>query len=265
MYPEITPLVRDAIKRRYEILPYIYSLGLESHLSASPPQRWIGWGYESDPEVWTPALKAGDEQFWFGETILVGGVYQPGVTAARIYLPRRAEGRFDYGYVNMNAPYEYLASGQWVDIRSEWRDSIPLLARIGGAIPVGKAVHTRVPGDDTAASLAVREVDDYRGVEIFPPKGSSHDRVFETTWLEDDGISLNPGIARYTIRYSSTEEKVVVEFAREEEKGGFVPAWLDLDVILHYGDERRVVCEAGYKVQYKGKDSRGRVVYTLEA
>lgn len=58
MYPEITPLVRDAIKRRYEILPYIYSLGLESHLTASPPQRWIGWGYESDPEVWTKALKS---------------------------------------------------------------------------------------------------------------------------------------------------------------------------------------------------------------
>lgn len=90
MYPEITPLVRDAIKRRYEILPYIYSLGLESHLTASPPQRWIGWGYESDPEVWTKALKSGEEQFWFGDTILVGGVYEPGVTVAKMYLPRKA-------------------------------------------------------------------------------------------------------------------------------------------------------------------------------
>lgn len=31
MYPEITPLIRDAIKRRYELIPYLYSLMLESH------------------------------------------------------------------------------------------------------------------------------------------------------------------------------------------------------------------------------------------
>ncbi|KAI9934193.1 hypothetical protein ASPWEDRAFT_737628 [Aspergillus wentii DTO 134E9] len=265
MYPEITPLVRDTIKRRYEILPYIYSLGLESHLDASPPQRWIGWGFESDPEVWTQTLKSGEEQFWFGDTILVGGVYQPGVNVARFYLPRKAANdQFDYGYVNMNAPYTYLASGQWVEIPSEWKASIPLVARIGGAIPVGKSVHTKVPGDDTAASLAVQEDDDYRGVEIFPPQGGSHGRVFSTTWYEDDGISLHPGISRYTISYSSTAEKVIVEFARDEQ-GGFVPAWKDLDIILHNGDERRVVSEVGKSVEYKGKDSRGRVVYTLKA
>ena len=80
MYPEITPLVRKAIKRRYEIMPYIYSLGLESHLTASPPQRWIGWGYESDPEVWSKKLKRGEEQYWFGDTFLVGGVYEPGLS-----------------------------------------------------------------------------------------------------------------------------------------------------------------------------------------
>ncbi|RAH45468.1 putative alpha-glucosidase [Aspergillus brunneoviolaceus CBS 621.78] len=269
MYPEITPLVRDAIKRRYEMLPYIYSLGIESHRTASPPQRWIGWGYESDPEVWTKPLKAGDEQFWFGDTILVGGVYQPGVSVARIYLPRKA-GANDHGYVNLNAPYNHLAAGQWASIPSEWRTSIPLLARVGGAIPVGKAVQTRVPGDETAASRAVEEVDDYRGVEIFPPPAAaaaaSHRQVFVNSWYEDDGISVRPRIARYTVRYRATRETVVVGFARDDEEAGeFVPAWRDLDIILHCGDERCVVAEDGRStVVFKGKDSRGRVVYTFK-
>lgn len=263
MYPEITPLVRNTIKRRYEMLPYIYSLGLESHMSASPAQRWIGWGFESDPEVWTKTLKAGDEQFWFGDTILVGGVYQPGVDVAKVYLPRKAGDSFDYGYVNMNSPYNHLASGQCVEIPSAWRESIPLLARIGGAIPVGKSVQTRVPGDETAASVAVDEVDDYRGVEIFPPRGTSHGNVFETTWFEDDGISLRPCIASYTVSYSSTDEKVLLEFARDETKG-FTPAWRDLDIILHHGDERRVVSNSGQRVEFKGRDSRGRLVYTVK-
>jgi alpha-glucosidase (family GH31 glycosyl hydrolase) len=263
MYPEITPRVRDAIKRRYEMLPYIYSLGLESHMSATPPQRWVGWGYESDPEVWTKALKAGDEQFWFGDTILVGGVYKAGVTVANVYLPRKSGDQFDYGYVNMNAPYNYLASGQWAEISSEWRESIPLIAKIGGAIPIGKNVHTRVPGDDTDASQGVEELDDYRGVEVFPPQGTSHGNVFSTTWYEDDGISQTPATSSYTISYSSTDEKVLVDFTRDEQSG-FKPAWKDLDIILHNGDDRRVVSISGHEVVVKGADSRGRMVYTVK-
>ena len=264
MYPEITPLVRDAIKRRYEMLPYIYSMGLDSHMSATPPQRWIGWGYESDPEVWTKALKAGDEQFWFGDSILVGGVYKAGVTVANVYLPRKSGDQFDYGYVNMNAPYNYLASGQWAEITSEWRESIPLIAKVGGAIPVGKNVHTRVPGDDTDASQGVEELDDYRGVEVFPPKGTSHGNVFSNTWYEDDGISQKPATSSYTLSYSSTDEKVLVDFTRDE-KSGFKPAWKELDIILHNGDERRVFSNSGQEVVAKGVDSRGRNVYTLKA
>ncbi|KAB8226123.1 glycosyl hydrolases family 31-domain-containing protein [Aspergillus novoparasiticus] len=218
------------------------------HLTASPPQRWVGWGYETDPEVWTKTLKSGEEQFWFGDTIMVGGVYEPGVNFAKIYLPRKANDQFDFGYVNMNEPYTYFASGQWVEVPSEWKKSIPLLARIGGAIPVGKSVHTRVPGDETPASVAVEELDDYRGVEIFPPRGSSHGQAFSTTWFEDDGISLKPSISQYTVTYSSTDEKVTIGFTRDQ-KSGFVPAWKELDIILHNGDERRVVSDIGKPVE----------------
>jgi hypothetical protein len=70
-------------------------------------------------------------------------------------------------------------------------------------------------------------------------------------------------MSTYTISYSSTEEKVTVGFKRDEESG-FVPAWKDLDIILHNGDERRVVSDDGRPVEYKGKDSRGRVVYTFK-
>ncbi|KAH9828116.1 glycoside hydrolase family 31 protein, partial [Teratosphaeria destructans] len=90
MYPEITLHVRRAIKRRYEILPYLYSLMLKSHLTAVPPQRWTGWGYERDPEIWrSQTLKDGDTQYWLGDSLLIGGVYEPDVTAADVYLPQR--------------------------------------------------------------------------------------------------------------------------------------------------------------------------------
>ncbi|CRG85300.1 hypothetical protein PISL3812_02399 [Talaromyces islandicus] len=264
MYPEITPLVRDTIKRRYEILPYIYSLALESHLQASPPQRWIGWGYESDPEVWSKKLKQGEEQFWLGDTLLIGGVYEPGVTVAKVYLPRKAgTSGFDHGYVNLTAPYQYLASGQWVEITSEWKTSIPVLARIGGAVPIGKSVVTRTPGegdiDEAAANL---EEDDYRGVEIFPPKAGSYGQVFSTTWFEDDGISRVAGVSSFTITYSSTEERVTVGF-KKGESNGYTPAWKDLDIILPHGDARHVVSDLGKPLECRDVDPRGRSVYRL--
>ncbi|KAH8697105.1 glycosyl hydrolases family 31-domain-containing protein [Talaromyces proteolyticus] len=271
MYPEITPLIRDAIKRRYEILPYIYSLALESHRAASPPQRWIGWGYEADPEVWSKKLKQGEEQFWFGDSLLIGGVYEPGVSVARVYLPRKSavdgvdgeEGGFDYGYVNLTEPYQYLASGQWVEITAEWKKSIPILARIGGAVPVGKSVVTRTPGeekvDEAAANL---EEDDYRGVEVFPPRGSSRGQVFRNTWYEDDGISRTAKVSSFTLAYSSTEEKVTVGLARGADNG-YTPAWKNLDIILPNGDHRHVVSDLGKPLEYEGVDSRGRSVYKL--
>ncbi|KIX07420.1 uncharacterized protein Z518_02073 [Rhinocladiella mackenziei CBS 650.93] len=263
MYPEITPLIRDAIKRRYEIMPYIYSLGLESHLTASPPQRWVGWGYESDPEVWTKKLKAGDEQYWFGDTLLIGGVYEPGVATARVYLPRApSEEGFDYGYVNLNAPHQYLASGQWATIASPWRDSIPILAKIGGAVPVGESVQTRMPGDTQHEGQSLPE-DDYRGIEIFPPKGSSHGRTFATTWYEDDGLSLHPNISSFTVSYSATEEKVTVALTPNLENV-FVPPWKEVVFILPRGDERYIESAKGMAMERLESQSCGRVRYKMQ-
>lgn len=88
MYPGILPNVGTALKRRYETIPYLYSLALQSHLAADPPQRWAGWGYEKDPEVWTEALLDGETQYWLGDALLVSGVFEPGATSTRIYLPR---------------------------------------------------------------------------------------------------------------------------------------------------------------------------------
>lgn len=231
MYPSATPLIRSAIKRRYELIPYIYSLALKSHLTAEPPQRWTGWGFESDPVVWTDrVIRNGDTQYWLGDALLVAGVYEAGVDTARVYLPRRtAHGdKPDLGYLNTNAPFQHLAAGRWHDISSTWHTSIPLLARVGSAIPVGRPWPTTVrrtadpefPGD---------KPDDWRGVEIFPPPvylepddrersavcaGNEPDKYngedeshgwFESTWLEDDGES-NAALApatlwTFTIRY----------------------------------------------------------------
>lgn len=258
MYPEIIPEVRKAIKRRYEMIPYLYSLMLKGHFTAVPPQRWVGWGYESDPEVWSSKiLKDGEQQYWLGDTLLVGGVYEAGATAGRIYAPKKSA--TDPGYLNLNLPYQYLPAGAWHTIDSPWISSIPILARIGGAISVGKNVQTVAPGDKVnEASLPA---DDYRGVEIFPqPEDLADGTLFTNTWLEDDGISPPPAkVAKLTVAYSATASEIKVGFERDLR--AFVPPWVEkgLTLILPVGDERRVVSLDGVAVvEARRADESGR-------
>lgn len=230
---------------------------LESHMKALPPQRWLGRGYEADAEVWKPEIMAGETQYWLGSSLLVGGVYEPGKDKARIYLPRSSDA--DQGYINLNAPHQHLQAGQWVDIHSYWKESIPLLAKVGGALIIGKDVQTRSPGDTRFPSPNAVE-DDYRAVEIFPPLGSSG-VTYENVWYEDDGVSAMPEILKFTMEYRSTETEVLVTCARE--KGTkYEPVWKELDIILPVGDERVVALENGKGASEK-EMSRGRKVWCL--
>ncbi|KAF7185113.1 Alpha-glucosidase 2 [Pseudocercospora fuligena] len=257
MYPEIIPEVRKAILRLYELIPYRYGLMLKSHLTAVPPQRWVGWGYENNPEVWSNrVLKDGEQQYWLGDSLLVGGVYEPGITEGRIYAPKRSSS--DPGFLNTNTPYQHLSAGQWHTIASPWKGSIPVLARIGGAIPLGKNKQVVAPGD--RVNEANLPADDWRGVEIFPPPEDKADgTVYASDWLEDDGISPPPAkIAKFTISYSATPREVTVAF--EQDTAAFAPPWIEhgVTIILPVGDARNVVSSDGKIVEARRPHESGR-------
>ena len=261
MYPAITPLVRRAIRRRYAMIPYLYSAMLESHRSATPPQRWTGWGYEADPEVWTGEITDGETQYWLGDALLVAGVYEPGASTARVYLPRAGDA--DEGFLNTKPPYQHFAAGQWVAVDAEWHGAgIAVLARVGSAVPVGRDEQVLSPGEEH--NVADLPADDYRAVEIFPPQGASAGRWYENTWREDDGVSTEEKskVAAYTVAYSATDSEVKVKFTKDE-SAGFQAPWKNLVIILPAGDIRPVVSASGGKVKELGFDEQGRGRFEL--
>lgn len=273
-YPSVAPVIRATIRRRYELVPYTYAHSLRSHQDATPSQRWTGWGYESDPTVWTPELLRGDTQYWFGDALLIAGVYEPGVSTARVYLPGQPT---DPGFLNLNAPYEHRAAGQWHDISSTWHTSIPVLARVGAAVPVGKPVPTTcvAAADPEFPNLAK---DDWRGVEIFPPPtvrdpnlpsaedASATPTVFASEWLEDDGISPaeQADLCTFTVSYVAKGDAVEVTVAMAKH-GAFEPLWVPngITVILPVGEERPVVGTKG-DVADAGRDDKGRRLWKLD-
>lgn len=261
MHPEITHLVRKTIKRRYALIPYIYSLMLESHQHATPPQRWTGWGYEADPEVWTPKIMDGETQYWLGDALLIGGVFEPGASKADVYLPKATEE--DEGFFNTNAPYEHFAAGQWVAVDAEWHGAgIPVLAKVGSAIPIGRDVQVLSPGE--SENPAELPKDDFRAIEIFPPRKGSNGKWYATTWYEDDGVSsaAKNKISQYTLAYTTSDTQVNAKFAREE-KSGFKAPWKTLTVVLPSGDSRILVDVVGKPLPEIERDALGRRRFEL--
>ncbi|KAK5279100.1 hypothetical protein LTR16_007984 [Cryomyces antarcticus] len=157
-----------------------------------------------------------------------------------MYLPKTSceDDGWSSGFVNLNKPHEHLEAGQWVAIDSQWTDNIPILARVGGAIPVGRDVQT-VSGAENRETCPDLPEDDRRGVEIFPPEKSWPGRTYRNTWYEDDGISARPNIAKFTLSYSSREETVAVEL--EIELNGYELRWKHLSIILPVRETRMVV------------------------
>ncbi|PNY25836.1 Alpha-glucosidase 2 [Tolypocladium capitatum] len=262
-WPELLPLVRNAIRRRYELIPYLYSLALESHLTARPPQRWTGWGYENDPEVWKRRIKVGTNQYWLGNSLLVCGAYEHLVLAKRreslsVYLPVRLPeqppgGMYDRGFLNTNAPYQRLEAGRWHEVEAQRHTSIAVLARIGSAVPVGRGYATTcVSGDDPEFRNA--EKDDWRGVEIFPMplaeqmQDEPADFRAKDCWLEDDGISP-PSKAEGSMAKVEVDYRVMaarphsIEVGVTLEADAWVPLWVKhgIEVILPPGQERLMV------------------------
>jgi hypothetical protein len=169
-----------------------------------------------------------------------------------MYLPRNDDDGVDEGYVNLNAPYQYIDAGQWVDIETEWEKSIPVLAKTRTLIPIGRAQQTLSPGEQR--NPAKLQLDDYRAVELFPPTGKNSSNEYHNSWLENDGISPVPSaILQIGLVYVCNEDTIdIVEYSHtmlNDDGRTYQPAWKVLHFILTIGDERLVTFKGKHMVR----------------
>jgi len=78
-----TSHIRQAIRRRYQIIPYIYTLFYENHISGMPVMRPIWMEFPSAEEYYSI-----DSQFMLGNALLIQPVTQPGISNVDISLPK---------------------------------------------------------------------------------------------------------------------------------------------------------------------------------
>lgn len=265
MYPAVLPVVREAIRWRYRVLPFLNALNWRSHERAEPPNAWLGWGaFSEDPHVYDQ-LDGFDA--WLGEGQLLSApqLWEGGLTR-EVYFPQ-AGATDDSLFFDLHPPHRTFRAGSRATIATPL-EHMGLFAREGAAIPVGRACHTVTqregPGRTTPDGVDVVldteggavGLDDWRGVEIFP--GFADSRTYVCSWVEDDGISAPPVRARVELSYTSGSAGSSVEVKARWLEHDFAPAWgSTLAVLLPVGDTRRI----------RGADAaehEGRTVFAVQ-
>ncbi|XP_055615481.1 neutral alpha-glucosidase AB [Toxorhynchites rutilus septentrionalis] len=94
LYPEdVKLIIRDAIRKRYRLLPLWYTMFYEHERSGLPIMRPMLAQYPSDVKSY-----ALDTQFMLSDKLLVAPVLKTGQTKVDVYFPTNKNGESDYWY-----------------------------------------------------------------------------------------------------------------------------------------------------------------------
>jgi alpha-D-xyloside xylohydrolase len=153
------PILEKYLRLRYELMPYIYSLGYKTWLNGAPFMRALPLDFPNDPKV--ADLR---DEYMFGPAFLVAPVTEQGATCRKVYLPAGADW---YNYWTQ----ERVKGGQTITVQAPI-DTLPLFVRAGSIIPMGAAV------ESTHQTQAISRVRVYPGADasftLFSDDGTTY-------------------------------------------------------------------------------------------
>ena len=151
--------MRKALNLRYQLLPYIYSLGHEAYQTGAPIMRPLVMEFPKDTAVANMA-----DEWLLGKGLLAAPMLNPG-NKRNVYLP--ADTWYDY-YTS-----DVIKGPRSISV-TKALDEIPVYVRAGTILPVGPVL--QYSEETSALPLEIR---------IYPGKNGSFNMV------EDDGLSYN--------------------------------------------------------------------------
>ena len=120
---------KTAMKIRYQLLPYLYTLFYLAHNTGSTVMRALAWEFPNDP-----SLAAADRQFFLGPAILVTPVLDQGATSVDGVFPGSGKGTVYYDWYTQSA-VSGVGQGENVTIPAPL-GHIPVYIRGGHVLPI---------------------------------------------------------------------------------------------------------------------------------
>ena len=162
MFPEVTPLIRNAVQLRQSLMPYLYTLLHDMHEHDEPILRPTFFDHESDAATFAEC-----DDYMLGPDLLVASVVEQGATQRNVYLPNNGDGwyEFDTGV--------YHKGGQTITVDAPL-ERLPLFVRAGTVIPLAN------PAAKNTTECELQTL------AVFPFQGPGERQL---TVFEDDGLS----------------------------------------------------------------------------
>jgi alpha-D-xyloside xylohydrolase len=180
------PILEKYLKLRYELLPYIYSLGYQTYLTGAPFMRALFMDFPGDSNV--SDIR---DEYMLGPAFLVAPITDQGTTSRKVYLPAGADW---YNYWTN----ERVKGGQTITVDAPI-DTIPVFVRAGSIIPTGSYI------ESTSQTQQIAKVRVYPGSDA------------DFTLFQDDGTTYayEKGDAKITrLHWSDASHQLTHEGAQ---------------------------------------------------
>jgi len=171
LHREVLPIIRDWIRFRYRLLPYLYTLYWRAATLSEPMLRPRCYEFPDDARAFEDT-----DDFLLGPNLLVASVVEPGQRKRSVYMPQGPLGWIDFwSGAHQRAGATVIAPAPL--------ERIPLFVPAGAILPV----------TDTA-DMSRKHDEPSRALRIFPGQGRGESSF---TLYEDDGLTHRHSQGQY--------------------------------------------------------------------
>lgn len=232
--PEVEEISKKYIELRYKLMPYLYNAFNDAAETGSPVQQPLVYQFQEDEKTYDI-----NDQFMFGDSLMVAPVVEEGVTNRNIYLPEGAS------WVDFWTGEEF-EGGQSINKDADL-GTMPLFVKQDSIIPT-------------------REVQQYTGE--LPLKNLILDTYLENeasySFYEDDGATEDYKDGEYNVtNFSVVKKNKKIEFTNEQVVEKYKTDLSSYTVKLHDQNKPKKVQAASSK--YKEVKSVKEVKATKES
>ncbi len=200
---DVINIVRKFIELRYTLLPYIYTAFWRYIKEGTPIVKSLVLFDQDDPQTYDR-----NDEFIFGEKILVCPVMEPNAQGRRMYLPI---GNW-YNFWND----EYVKGGKEMRVEADI-DSMPIFVKEGAIIP-------KYPIQQYVGEKQIEELT----LDVYYKKGKENSELYEDA---NDGYDYKKG--RFSLRHFNLLGKDSELIIQQYKSGKFITTYKTFKIKLH--------------------------------
>jgi len=219
LHPQATDTIREAVRLRLHLMPYLYTLMWQARQQHRPVLRPTFFDFADDPRCWHD-----NDEMMVGSELLVAPVFEPGQRERSLYLPKgsHAAGWYDFW------SGRYWPGGETVTVPAGM-DRLPLFVRAGALLAT----------TDTWDDKALTE-EPSRALRYFPPPAGIAGLPSTVELFEDNGLQTGDAADGHVVHRFWASADATTLRVKTVQSGHWPLPYGQIRVVLPAGEQRRL-------------------------